>query len=270
MDSQVYLYADVDRDLPDLSPAERCCVLAGLLNKGLAVLHVMANHRDQPKIENVATVVTQVFDCFGRLRVALDAAQLDLREIHRANGRQVRISGQSFGSYCHAVESIGEGFCEAIIRACSDDDLLLGWLAGNVTSLPDATIQGSWDKIAPAVADIVKPDFEALHLGATNEHIEATLLDKIKTAADEADGKTDGKTDGEPECYVTLLQMAAIVNRSKTTLRRLYDAGDLLTPAVNGEGGSPNEWRWADVRPILEEKYGKVLPKFFPADKFVR
>jgi hypothetical protein len=24
------------------------------------------------------------------------------------------------------------------------------------------------------------------------------------------------------------------------------------------------------VRPILEEKYGKVLPKFFPADKFVR
>jgi hypothetical protein len=84
-------------------------------------------------------------------------------------------------------------------------------------------------------------------------------------------GSVDTATeDGKAECYVTLLQMAAIVNRGKRTLRRLYESGKLPDPAVEGGGGNPHEWRWADVRPILESEYGKVLPDVFPADKFLR
>jgi hypothetical protein len=73
-----------------------------------------------------------------------------------------------------------------------------------------------------------------------------------------------------PECFVTMLQMAAMVNRGKRAIERLTATKAFPNPAVKGGGGKPNEWRWADVRPILENKYGRVLPEVFPADRFVR
>jgi hypothetical protein len=76
--------------------------------------------------------------------------------------------------------------------------------------------------------------------------------------------------EGPPNCYVTLLQMAAIVGRGKRTMRRLYDDAKLPPPAVEGTGGKASEWIWDDVRPILEAEYSKVLPAVFPADRFVR
>jgi len=84
-------------------------------------------------------------------------------------------------------------------------------------------------------------------------------------------GKQTTETAGDPpDCYVTLLQIAAIVNRNKRTLRRLHDGGKLPAPAIQGAGGKPNEWRWNDVRPILENEFDKMLPLIFPADQFVR
>jgi hypothetical protein len=64
--------------------------------------------------------------------------------------------------------------------------------------------------------------------------------------------------------HVTLNQAAAIVNRSKTTLRRRYDDGDLPHPDVHGGGGNPHEWKWSKIRPVLEELYRRPLPKHFP------
>jgi hypothetical protein len=73
-----------------------------------------------------------------------------------------------------------------------------------------------------------------------------------------------------PECYVTLSQMAGIVNRKKRTLERLAAKPSFPAPDVEGGGGKPNEWRWATVRPILEAVYQRTLPDIFPADQFVR
>jgi hypothetical protein len=74
----------------------------------------------------------------------------------------------------------------------------------------------------------------------------------------------------DADCYVTLLQMSAIVQRDKRTLRRLCEDETLPAPAIKGGSGKPNEWRWRDVRPILEKEYGKPLPDTFPADRFQR
>jgi len=81
---------------------------------------------------------------------------------------------------------------------------------------------------------------------------------------------SDVKPQGEVTSYVTLLQMAASVNRSKATLKRLFKVGKLPSPAIKGCGGKPNEWRWDEVRPVLEAEFDKILPVTFPADKFVR
>jgi hypothetical protein len=72
------------------------------------------------------------------------------------------------------------------------------------------------------------------------------------------------------ECYVTLVQMASIVNRTKRTLERLVKKQDFPLPDVDGGGGKPNEWRWAVVRPVLESEYGRKLPEVFPGDRFAR
>ncbi len=72
------------------------------------------------------------------------------------------------------------------------------------------------------------------------------------------------------KCYVTLIQMASIVNKSKRTLERLRNDGKLPKPAVKGGNGKADEWQWRDVRPILEETYNRPMPEVFPADCFVR
>ena len=72
------------------------------------------------------------------------------------------------------------------------------------------------------------------------------------------------------ECCVTLLQMASIVSKSKRTLERLRDNGELPTPTVKGGEGKADEWLWSDVRPILQEEYRRKLPEVFPSDRFIR
>lgn len=72
--------------------------------------------------------------------------------------------------------------------------------------------------------------------------------------------------------YVTLLQMAAVVGgTSKRTIRRLYDEGELPPPDIPAaKRGLAHQWRWAVVRPILEERFSRSLPETFPADRYVR
>jgi hypothetical protein len=66
--------------------------------------------------------------------------------------------------------------------------------------------------------------------------------------------------------YVTLDQMAAIVNRSKKTLERLKKRrqNPLPDPDAQGGGGRPDEWVWPNIRPWLEREFNKQLPVQFP------
>jgi hypothetical protein len=65
------------------------------------------------------------------------------------------------------------------------------------------------------------------------------------------------------EQYVTLDQAATLVNRSKKTLeRRLYNPRTgMPLPAVEGGGGRPHEWLWSELRPWLEQEFGRRLPE---------
>jgi hypothetical protein len=68
------------------------------------------------------------------------------------------------------------------------------------------------------------------------------------------------------EQYVTLLQAASMVQRSKDTLERLIASGKLPEPDIRAEpkSGKPHEWKWANLRPALEAEYRKPLPEVFP------
>lgn len=80
-----------------------------------------------------------------------------------------------------------------------------------------------------------------------------------------------GAVDDQHEQLVTLLQAAATVSRAKKTLERCKkDDQKFPTPIVDGGGGKPDEYAWSEMRPYLEEKFGRRLPKQFPAAQFVR
>lgn len=69
--------------------------------------------------------------------------------------------------------------------------------------------------------------------------------------------------------YVTLDQIAAMTNRSKKTLERHLHNPDsgrprMPPPDVEGGGGKPHEWIWANVRPWLEATFSRFLPERFP------
>lgn len=66
-----------------------------------------------------------------------------------------------------------------------------------------------------------------------------------------------------PLQLVTLNQMAAMVCRSKATLRHYL--ANLPPPAVHGRRGQPSLWDWATARPILERLFGRRLAETHPA-----
>lgn len=70
------------------------------------------------------------------------------------------------------------------------------------------------------------------------------------------------------EYYVTLDQSAALVSRSKSTLRN-YKGKGLPTPTIKGGGrGKPDEWLWpGEIKPWLEEEFGRNLPDIPPGCK---
>jgi hypothetical protein len=74
------------------------------------------------------------------------------------------------------------------------------------------------------------------------------------------------------EQYVTLDQMAALVNRSKRTAEKWLTRPKNPLPEadVQGLGGKPSEWIYASVRSWLENESGKQLPEHFPAGRHAR
>jgi hypothetical protein len=114
-----------------------------------------------------------------------------------------------------------------------------------------------WDKVE---AELVAAGYSSVHdLTCKTCRRLVHMLAEVRAAQKPQQSPVD--------CYVTLLQMAAIVQRDKKTLRRL---GTLPAPAIKGGKGKSDEWKWDDVRPILEKEYRKELPVVFPADRFVR
>lgn len=81
-----------------------------------------------------------------------------------------------------------------------------------------------------------------------------------KTAADMPDTNIEVQ-------YVTLGQMAALVQRSKRTLEKwkARRKNPLPPPDIEGAGGRPDEWDWSKVRPWLEQDSKRQLPNRFPS-----
>jgi len=78
---------------------------------------------------------------------------------------------------------------------------------------------------------------------------------------------------GEPHRqYVTLEQIAAIINRSKRTLEKwkVRKLNQLPRPDIEGGGGKPDEWDWESIRPWLEQASDRSLPNKYPSDRLRR
>jgi hypothetical protein len=98
--------------------------------------------------------------------------------------------------------------------------------------------------------------------------LDMMLAERQKTAT--AGGSPPDSVVGTPNeaaQYVTLDQAAAIVQRSKRTLRRKKDAqgSTMPRPDAEGGGGKPDEWIWSKLRPWLENEFGKKLPEKHPS-----
>jgi hypothetical protein len=66
--------------------------------------------------------------------------------------------------------------------------------------------------------------------------------------------------------YVTLDQVASLVNRSKRTLEGYKK--QMPPPAIQGGGrGKADEWIWSVLRPWLEKTFDRALPERFPSLK---
>ncbi|MDY0165822.1 MAG: hypothetical protein RBS80_04715 [Thermoguttaceae bacterium] len=67
---------------------------------------------------------------------------------------------------------------------------------------------------------------------------------------------------------VRLLQAAGVAGRAKRTLQNWQkEDADFPLPIVAGGGGQPAEWRWGDIRPYLEKRVKRELPKRHPSDR---
>jgi hypothetical protein len=86
-----------------------------------------------------------------------------------------------------------------------------------------------------------------------------------RAVADRFRQLTDGAASADQ--YVTLNQVAALVNRTKKTLQRIVNDQKRACPSpdVEGGGGKPNEWKWLRLRPWLESTFNRKLPEQFPS-----
>lgn len=76
-----------------------------------------------------------------------------------------------------------------------------------------------------------------------------------------------------PDCLVTTLQIADLVNRSKKTIERLAKSGKIPAPRIRpGKArGKANQYSWCEVREPLQQALGRTdLPVRFPADMLLR
>lgn len=89
------------------------------------------------------------------------------------------------------------------------------------------------------------------------------LLKRLQQELDQLKAGRPPSAEIDPlEQLVTLDQCAAIVGRRKRTLE--HYRGKMPEPQVRGAQGRPSQWAWDDIRPWLEETFGRRLPKKYP------
>lgn len=129
------------------------------------------------------------------------------------------------------------------------------------------SVQPPTDESAPAPEDEPIPALEADDLQVPLRTAIAELRAN-ENGTDEQGGEGEAPPVDIPDApqYVTLDQMAALVNRSKKTLERELNRpnSDMPKPDVEGGGGKPHEWRWDRIRPWLVTTYARELPVRFP------
>jgi hypothetical protein len=91
------------------------------------------------------------------------------------------------------------------------------------------------------------------------------LFEDAAHALDQLHGAAKATRDGTAtiaEDMIDLDQAAALVNRSKRTLKRaLIDPKKKMpAPMIKGSGGKKSEWRYQELKPWLEKEYGRNLP----------
>ena len=104
-----------------------------------------------------------------------------------------------------------------------------------------------------------------------NMEIEADRsLDALRRHKDAVLVFLDGLSRGPDanDCYVTLLQAASIVSKSKRTLESMK--GEMPPPDIKGGKGKAHEWKWSNLRPWLARTFKRPLPEIFPGDRFQR
>ena len=98
--------------------------------------------------------------------------------------------------------------------------------------------------------------------------LEAMAAASQPTVAPKADGsnkRESSNPDDTASQYVTLDQMAALASRSKRTLEGWLKTGKLPDPDVEGGGGKPHLWLWAEVCQSLTDHSGIPQPERYPS-----
>lgn len=139
--------------------------------------------------------------------------------------------------------------------------------AARIDTEPDAAdVRGSHDYATPFLAvDSFGPLIAQTRLpGSGFECNSVCHIGERRAPTDASDQTrqtpTDTGSQGLIVQYVTMDQMAAVVNKSKRTLERW----PLPPPDVKGGNGRANEWIWSKVRSVLEDCSGRSLPERFP------
>jgi hypothetical protein len=87
------------------------------------------------------------------------------------------------------------------------------------------------------------------------------LRAEVERLRAEVEALKHGPGGGPPACQlVTLSQAAAMVSRSKNTLRKVRHL--MPPPREPGGNGFATRWDWQDMRPWLEDYYGVNLERY--------
>ena len=104
----------------------------------------------------------------------------------------------------------------------------------------------------------VAPLLEAIHFGPVGGQVATSGLPGL--------GQEEQKPQRrrEPKRYVTLSDMAAMVNRSKKQMKRYlndpeYKHFKMPQPDDEGRGGKPHRWLWSKIRPWLRKTFHKYV-----------
>jgi len=63
--------------------------------------------------------------------------------------------------------------------------------------------------------------------------------------------------------FVTLLQAAAWVQKSKQALKKLK--AKMPPPTIHGGAGKADQWAWREIRPWLQKQFDRRLPECLPS-----